>query len=191
MPLLQNGKQLGSESITETTRSKQRQQPKSLSKANSHRCDSSSSGCICEFCRLKFGEKCKNKTNFGLEALTISSFQTLPFHNASCLRLAKAAVVVTVTKSHVLAPSPHTSYSPRPFGKFFRGEAREQMGQTRPQVMAARQQLSSVLPGARPLPLRPLLPFPSLGPLSLTLSLSLAQSRHNQVAPSATSIFIT
>lgn len=51
------------------------------------------------------------------------------------------------------------------------------MGQTRPQVMAARQQLSSVLPGAHPLPLHPLIPpFPSLRPLSLSLSLSLCPS---------------
>lgn len=191
MLLLKNRKQFGSESITETTRSKLRQQPKSLSKANSHRCDSSSSGCICEFCRLKFGEKHKEKTNFGVAALTISSFQTLLFRNASCLCLDKTDVVVTATKPHVLALTPDTACSPHPFSKFFRGKACEQMGQTHSQVMAARQQLSSVLPGARPLPLHPLLSFPTLGPLSLTLSLSLAQLRHNQVALSATGIFIT
>lgn len=49
------------------------------------------------------------------------------------------------------------------------------MGQTRPQVMAARQQLSSVLPGARPLPLHPLLPL-SLTRAPLTLSHSLRPS---------------
>lgn len=51
------------------------------------------------------------------------------------------------------------------------------MGQTRPQVMAARQQLSSVLPGARPLPLHPLLPFSlTQAPLTLSLAHSLRSS---------------
>lgn len=81
-------------------------------------------------------------------------------------------MVVTVTRPHVLALSSHTHDS---LGTFFRGEACEQMGQTRPQVMAARQQLSSVLPGAHPLPLHPMLPL-SLTRAPFTPSLSLRPS---------------
>lgn len=67
-PFLQNRKQFDGESITKTTKSKLRQQPKLLSKANSHRYNSSPNGCICEFCRLKLWGKYKKKTKFSLEA---------------------------------------------------------------------------------------------------------------------------